>query len=204
MTYLENIVNQIKLGKFEYDVRCVATICSSTADESEDGLYYPVFFLAADDSDEDVPYARHTLTVGESTLSCREYLDSQRKWFIDNEEIDYSLLKNIHDILQNVIKPFDFERYAIDNFDGDAVAESIPYGDPHCLIVDDCVFMIEKGGNKFREEDVRNLLKSHNWADERIDNAINEGYEIISDLDMLYTMHDLPIVMVSSSYWEEA
>lgn len=197
MNNFDCLVSQVQLGKFEYEVECVACICSCCASDSEDGMFYSVYLNADDDSDEDLPYAKHRLKVGDYILSCHEYVDSQRKWFLNEDEIDYSLLKNVHDILQNIIKPFDFESYAIDNFDGDAISESIPYGDPYCLIIDDCVFMIEKDGDKFNEEDVRDLLASYNWSEDRIDNAIKEGYEVTSDV--YDAMCDLPIIYVNEN-----
>lgn len=188
MGRLEDIANQINLGKYQYDVECIACICSCCASESEDGMFYHVYLSADDDSDEELPYANHTIRVGEDILVCKEYIDSKRKWYFNDNEIDSSLLTDF----QNIIEPFDFEEYAIDNFDGDAISESIPYGDPYCLIIDGCVFMIEKGGDKFSVEDVRDLLQSYNWSKERIENSINDGFEVTSDV--WNAMCDLPIV----------
>lgn len=193
---MNTIISEIKLGKFEYNVDFIGCITSCCASESEDGMFYSVYLRADDDyddEDEEVrPYANHSLRVGEYILNCHEYVDSQRKWFVNKEEIDYSLPVELYDLLQNIIKPFDFEQYAIDNFDGDAISESIPYGDPYCLIIDNCVFMIEKDGDKFTEEDVRELLESYNWSKERIDSSIEEGYEITSDV--YDAMCNLPVI----------
>lgn len=101
---------------------------------------------------------------------------------MNDEDIDLSRYKDIQVLLNNIIKPFNFESYAIDNFDKDAISESIPYGDPYCLIIDGCVFILENEGSDFKTEDVRHLLESFNWSKERIINAIEEGYEITPDV----------------------
>ena len=97
--------------------------------------------------------------------------------------------------LMNIISSFDFEKFAIDLFDDNAIAESIPYGDPYCLLIDGCIFMILKDGNIYGESDVRKLLKGHGWPDIRISKAIENGYEISSDV--WDAMADLPIVYIN-------
>lgn len=125
-------------------------------------------------------------------MACREYIDRQRKWYLNDEEVDSSILEDLSNLFNSIIKPFDFESYAIENFDGDAISESIPYGDPCCLIIDDRVFMIGEDVANFTEENVRNILELYNWPKERIDNAINKGYEITPDV--WDAMCDLPVI----------
>lgn len=192
MTILNNLARQIEDGNFEYNKEFIGYVVSSCASENQDGMFYPVYLEAI--KGETYPYAKHTIKIGKNIISCHEYTDFQKKWYLNDEEFDVSLFNEINKLLDNIIVPLNFEHYAINNFDYDAVGESVPYGDPYCLIADGCVFMIEEGGQNFTKEDVIELLKSYNWSEERIDSIIDEddGYEITSDV--WNSICDLPIV----------
>lgn len=190
MTRIDILTNQIKEGIFEYNVEFVGYVCSCCASEGKNGMYYSVYLDA--DNKENKAYANHIIRSGEELITCREYINKQRKWYMNEKAIDNCLFNDLDRIFDSIIKPFDFEKYAIEHFDYDAVSESIPYGDPYCLIISGCVFMIENGGDDYTEDDVRRLLKSYNWSKEEIDNAITEGYEFTPDV--WETMNDLPVV----------
>ncbi|MCF0210710.1 MAG: hypothetical protein HUK18_05305 [Bacteroidales bacterium] len=190
MTDLNKLANLIEQGQYEYDLDFIGCVCSCCATEGEDGMFYSVSLSGEDD--EDMAYAKHIIKIGEEVVYCHEYQNSSRQWFVNEEEIEYSLLKELHAVFDDIIKPFDFEEYALENFNGDAISESIPYGDPYCLLISNCAFMIEEGGADFQEEDVRNLLKSYNWTEEKIEDSIRQGYDITSDV--YDVMCDLPVI----------
>lgn len=187
----------LKKGEYQYNIEYIGRICCGTG-EGQDGLYHYVTLYG--DHEEDIPYAQHSISIGNNEFCCQEYPNSSRTWYFNDEEINISD-KDTHIIkalnhLDSILKPFDFQNYAIDSFDADCIAEAVPYGDPHCLIIDGCVFMIEEDVNNFDEDKIRNFLKEYNWSQERIDMAIKEGYEITSDvwgeLSFLNIVYDEP------------
>lgn len=177
---IKEIINSIKCKKYDYFCEFEGYVTSWIAEESEDGLFYTVSLHG--ETKESNAYANHKITIGNDTINCHEFMASPKQWFFNEEEFDFSTYEELYALLNNIIEPFDFEEYAIDNFDWDVQAESIPYGYPYCLIADGCTFMIAKGGETFTEQDVRELLKNYHWSDERIDKVIREGYELTDDV----------------------
>ena len=189
-----NIVDILHKKRFEYINEYVGSICSGMTEE-DDGMYCYVTLTGEDDFDK--AYAKHTIRLDNYTFYCHEYEDSLREWYFENELLlldNDSNLKSIIDSLNSIIRPFDFEEYAIESFDPDAITENIPYGHPHCLIIDNCRFIIENDEDSIDDQKVKSILKEHNWTDKRIDKAIEQGYKYTSDV--FDALCDLPIVYV--------
>ena len=190
------LIDCISRGEYNYDCEFVGGITTGWH-EGEDGMYYYVELYGVN---EDNAFACHTIIIGKHSFCCHEYEDATLKWYFNNEEIDNNVEKSMEavlELLELVIKPFNFEQYAIDSFDYDVISESIPYGNPNCLIIYDCVFMIEKDADSYDEQKVHEFLKQNNWSEERINNAINAEYEITDDV--YNTVSELPIVYLKNS-----
>ena len=200
------IIEYLKQDNFNYECEYIGTITEWT-DEHEEGVIS--YVALARDYDNTDPYAKHNIEVGPFIFCCHETPEGICTWFIEKEE-ELNLLEDVisNDIgkklikeLESVIKPFDFEQYALDCFSGDCIGEAVPYGDPFCLTIDGCVFIIEKYDEKtFCENDIYELLHKYLWSDEKISQAIAEGYEISSDV--YNRLCGIPLRYVPD-YWKE-
>ncbi|MDY4628942.1 MAG: hypothetical protein SO440_08565 [Prevotella sp.] len=197
-----DIINRIKKGEYHYDCEFVGSI-SNGWHEGEDGMYYYVELYGANEASA---FAFHTFIIDKYRFCCHEYEDATIKWFYYDEEINRNNVEKpiqvIIELLELVLKPFNFEQYAIDSFDYDVIAESIPYGNPFCLIIDGCVFMIEDDADSYDEQKINDFLKQNNWPEERINNAIKAGYEITEDVYDIVS--DLPIVYLDNSNYSNS
>lgn len=181
-----NISDLIKRGAYIY--KCVFEGCVCTSSSiGENGMYYAVELEG--ENEDVVAFAKHEIIIGENKFRCNEYEDASQEWFFNDEEIEpisNSTIKEIINKVKSIITPFNFEQYAIDSFCGDVIAESIPYGDPYCLVIDNSVFMIEEDDDlydsMYDEQKIRNFLAGYNWSDKRINKALSSGYEIVSDV----------------------
>lgn len=187
----------IRRGEYNYDCEFVGSI-STGWHEGEDGMYYYVELFG--DSEDNV-FACHTFKIGEYCFCCHEYEDTTYKWYFNDDKIDDNnvekSMKAVLELLEMVLKPFNFEQYAIDSFDSDVIAESIPYGNPYYLIIEGRVFLIEQDTDTYDEQKIRDFLKKNNWSEERINNAIKAGYVLTGDV--YETVSDLPIVYLNNS-----
>ena len=177
---IQVIINCIKCEEYDYSCEFEGCVCSSIAENSENGLNYGVSLHG--ETPDCKAYANHSIIIGNDTFNCHEFIISPKKWYLNGEEFDFSPYEELYVLINNIIEPFDFAEYAIFNFDWDAQGESIPYGDPYCLIADGCIFMVEEGGETFTDQDVREFLKNYNWSNERIDKVIKDGYELTGDV----------------------
>lgn len=188
---INNIIVLLQQKRYEYRHEYVGTICSGTG-EGDNGMYH---YVMLDAYDEDKAYVKHIVKIGDYSFYCHEYDDSPIEWYLGKELLtsdEDSNFKKLIDNLNSIIIPFNFEQYAIESFDPDAIAEAVPYGKPHCLIIDNCTFIVEDEDETIDERKVKSILKEHNWTDNRIDRAIEEGYEYTPNV--FDSLCELPIV----------
>ena len=193
---IQVIINCIKSEEYNYSCEFEGNVSSCTAENSENGLIYRVYLYA--ETPDFKAYANHSIIIGNDTINCYEFLISPKKWYLNGEEFDFSPYEELYVLINNIIEPFDFAKYAISNFEWDALVESIPYGDPYCLIADGCIFMVEEGGENFTDQDVREFLKYYNWSNERIDKVIKDGYELTDDV--WECLENVPIIFDPYEY----
>jgi hypothetical protein len=192
---INSIFGLLQQKRYDYKYEYIGLICSGT-DEGNDGMYHYVKLYGDDEGNK---YVKHTISINNYTFYCHENEDSRREWYFGNELLPLdndSCLKKLIDNLNSIITPFNFEQYAIESFDPDAIAEAVPFGHPHCLIIDNCTFIVENEEESIDVQKVRSILKEHNWTDKRINKAIEQGYEYTSDV--FDALCDLPLVYVHS------
>ncbi len=205
---IQSIIDSISTGDYTYHISVKFRIVSSMEDD-QDGIYPYVYLIPCEDEDEydGLICAVHEIIVSKWTFNCREDENHSRLWFLNGNPI--STTKEGEDYLQlfklveQIASPFDFEEYAIDEFDGDVFAEFVPYGDPFCLITDGCTFIIEDNDiSDFKEEDVKTVLREHMWDQNRIEKAMSTGYEL--DEDVYDRLCKLDIKYFKGRYEEES
>ena len=185
------IIEYLKQDNFNYECEYIGTITEWTDEHEEGVISYVALARNYDNTD---PYAKHNIEqpTPQGLSGAPNLLED-----VISNDIGKNLIKE----LESVIKPFDFEQYALDCFSGDCIGEAVPYGDPFCLTIDGCVFIIEKYDEKtFCENDIYELLHKYLWPDEKISQAIAEGYEISSDV--YNRLCGIPLRYVPD-YWKE-
>lgn len=162
---IDRIIDCISKERYKYQTEFLGSI-SSSIDEDEAGLHK--YVALSGDNFDGPAYALHTITIDDDMFTCQEFEGSHRVWLVNNKQLDIgcsdNLLQKLVAKLNAIIVPFDFEGYALESFDYDAVAEAIPYGNPHCLCIGNCVFMIEEDVNEFDDCKIRTFLKEKGWS----------------------------------------
>lgn len=178
---VDKIISLIEGNMFTHSFCFNGEICSGSS-EDENGMF---LYVELSGDEEERAFVEHSVVIDNISFYCHEYQDSSRQWYIDNDPLHLDD-EHIEDLLKSkldlLVSPFDFEEFALDSFDGDAISESIPYGDPYCLKIANCVFMIEEDGDQYDEKMVRDFLREYGWSDEKIESAMIDGFELIDDV----------------------